>query len=281
MAKQVTVFGAKGMLGHALVPALEGAGWRVTGVDLDDGDIGELDVVHRLVADSRPDAVVNSAAYTNVDGCETEQATAYRVNAIGARNIAIAAREHGSALVHVSTDFVFDGAKSTPYVEDDPIAPQSIYGRSKAWGEDLVRSLCPRHAILRTQWLYGAGGKNFVDTMRRLFGERDELEVVADQIGCPTSTDELARAIVHVLDVRGEGTFHASCQGEVSWHGFARAIAEAVGYAGQVKETSAAKWNAPAPRPAYSALENRHFALTGGDPFRPWQDALADFLAAS
>jgi len=201
------------------------------------------------------------------------------VNAIGPRNLAMACRDRDVPLCQLSTDFVFDGTARAPYREDDPVRPLSIYGRSKEWGERFVRELAPRHWIVRTQWLYGRGGKNFVDTMRRLFSERDRLDVVADQVGSPTSTRELAAALVRILDAGGHGTWHASGRGETSWHGFARAIADRLGYRGRIEPTTAAAWNAPAPRPAYSVLRNFHLELTIGDPFRPWEQALDDYLA--
>ncbi len=277
--RRAIVFGAAGMLGRTLVPRLEADGWHVRGVDVADGDVTDLAAVRSLVTDVA--LVVNCAAYTDVDGCETEQDTAFRVNAIGPRNLAIAAEDHGAPLVHVSTDFVFDGEQRTPYVEDDPIRPESVYGRSKAWGEQFVRDLCRRHFIIRTQWLYGHGGKNFVDTMRRLFGERDSVAVVADQIGSPTSTVDLSEGIAQMVAAGGFGTYHGACGGEVSWHGLAQRIAATTGYAGEVRETTAASWNAPAPRPAYSVLRNRHFELTIGDPFRGWEAALDEHLATA
>jgi len=277
-SRRAVVLGGAGMLGRALVPALEDAGWKVRAYDIEDADITIASEIHDLVAASGADAVVHAAAMTDVDGCEKDPDLAYRINAIGTRNVAAACRDLGADLLYVSTDFVFDGEKRSPYLEDDPVAPLCVYGRSKEWGERFVRELTNRHFIVRTQWLFGPGGKNFVDTMRRVFAERDQVRVVADQIGCPTSTRDLSAAITRILDHGGHGTYHASCTGETTWFGLAEAVARAVGFGGRLEPTTAAEWNAPAPRPEYSVMRNFHLELTIGDPFRPWEDAVAEYL---
>jgi len=266
------------MLGRLLVPALARAGWEVVGYDIADADVTRAEEIAPCIAAARPRVVIHAAALTDVDGCERDPDRAYRVNAIGTRNVAAACRDHGAELVYLSTDFVFDGAKRSPYQEDDPVGPLCVYGRSKEWGERFVRELTARHYIVRTQWLFGPGGRNFVDTMRQLFRERDAVRVVTDQIGSPTATRDLAAALVRILEAGGHGTYHASCGGETSWFGLAEAIARQVGYRGRLEPTTAAQWNAPAPRPAYSVLRNYHLELTVGDPCRPWEAAVAEHL---
>lgn len=278
MRGRIVVLGGAGMLGSTLVPTLEGAGWEVLTYDIQDADITRPEDIHGLITAARARVVVHGAAITDVDGCETDPDTAYRVNAVGTRNVAAACRDTGTDLMYISTDFVFDGEKKTPYIEADAVGPRSVYGRSKEWGERFVRDLTARHFIVRTQWLYGPGGKNFVDTLRRLFAERDEVQVVADQVGCPTSTQDLSDVILNLITSGGHGTYHASCRGEVTWFGFAEAIARRIGFKGRIVASSTEEWNAPAPRPAYSALRNYHLELTTGDPCRPWEEALEAYL---
>jgi dTDP-4-dehydrorhamnose reductase len=278
MRRRIVVLGAQGMLGTTLVPGLTSAGWDVLSYDIQDADITRPDEIRALIEAARPRAVVHGAAMTDVDGCEKDPDRAYRINAIGTRNVAAACRENNVELLYVSTDFVFDGRKTTPYLEADPVHPLGVYGQSKEWGERFVREATPRHYIVRTQWLFGPGGKNFVDTMRRLMTERNEIAVVADQVGCPTATRDLTEALRAILDSGGYGTYHASCQGEVSWFGLTETIARAVDYQGKLVPTTAAIWNAPAPRPAFSALRNMHLALTVGDPCRSWSEAVEEHI---
>lgn len=281
MTARAVVLGGAGMLGKVLTPTLVDAGWEVDAYDVADADITQPEEIRALLTSSRPEVVVHAAAMTDVDGCEREPDRAYAVNALGTRNVAAVCRDLDAALLYVSTDFVFNGAKREPYQEDDAIAPLCAYGRSKAWGEQFVRELTTRHWVVRTQWLYGPGGNNFVDTMRRLFGERDEVKVVADQIGSPTATVDLAAAIRRILEAGGHGTYHAACRGETSWFGLAEAVARHLGYQGKLLPVTAAEWGAPAARPPYSVLRNYHLELTIGDPCRDWEAALADHLAAA
>jgi dTDP-4-dehydrorhamnose reductase len=269
------------MLGRALTPALAVAGWDVTAYDIDDADITRADDIRALLEAAKPAVVVHAAALTDVDGCERDPDRAYAVNALGTRNVAAVCRDLDAELLYVSTDFVFDGTKREPYIEDDPIGPLCVYGRSKAWGEQFVRELTLRHWVVRTQWLYGPGGGNFVDTMRRLFRERDEVRVVTDQIGSPTATRDLAAALVRILDGGGHGTYHASCRGETSWFGLAEFVAREVDYRGALRAVTAAEWNAPAARPPYSVLRNYHLELTVGDPCRGWEEAVSEHVRAT
>jgi len=223
----ILVVGAKGMLGRDLMEVLTG---DVRGVDVEEIDITSLESTRRALLTLKPRVVVNAAAYTDVDGCETNKELAMQVNGEGVAHLALAALEIGARLVHVSTDYVFDGAKDSPWLEDDPPHPLSVYGESKLAGE-LNARIVPDHLIIRTQWLYGLHGKNFVETMLRLAGERNELAVVDDQVGSPTWTADLARAIKALIDADCRGTYHAANAGFCSWNGFARAIFEEAGLA--------------------------------------------------
>jgi dTDP-4-dehydrorhamnose reductase len=225
--------------------------------------------------------LINCAAFTNVDGCETEFDTAYRVNGIGAGNLARAASEKGAEIVHVSTDYVFDGEKREPYYEDDPVCPMSAYGRTKLAGETFVQVNNPRHWIVRTQWLYGHHGKNFVDTMLEAARSRPSLEVVNDQIGCPTYAKDLALEIVRIVEHGPPyGIYHGSNEGACSWFDFAKRILDGAGIRNvPVNPITSDKLKRPARRPAHSILRNYHLELTIGNRMRPWEEALADYLA--
>jgi dTDP-4-dehydrorhamnose reductase len=216
----ILVVGAKGMLGCDLMQVLTG---DVRGVDIEEVDITSFESTRRVLLSLKPRVVVNAAAYTDVDGCEANRELAMQVNGEGVGHLALAAREIGAKLVHVSTDYVFDGTKERPWHEDDPTSPLSIYGESKLAGELNVRIL-PDHLIVRTQWLYGLNGKNFVETMLRLGGERKELSVVDDQTGSPTWTVDLSQAIKALIDRGCRGIYHAANAGFCTWNGFARAI---------------------------------------------------------
>ncbi|HHX40769.1 MAG TPA: dTDP-4-dehydrorhamnose reductase, partial [Armatimonadetes bacterium] len=236
--------------------------------------------VHALLEAVRLDAVVHCAAYTNVDGCERDPDQAYRVNALGTAAVAGACHAVGAALVAISTDFVFDGEKGRPYTEFDAPNPLSIYGASKLAGEELVRSLCPRHYIVRTQWLYGEHGKNFPLAILQRADAGEELRVVSDQVGVPTYTRDLSRAIARILEQPLYGTYHAANRGEVSWHGFAARLLEMAGLDhGIVRPISSDEWPSPTRRPAYSVLRPYVLELTGrAEVLRPWEEALAEFL---
>jgi len=270
----ILVVGSKGMLGQELM-GLFGSAAR--GVDVGDIDITELDSVQRVLLTLKPRVVVNAAAYTDVDGCETEKELALRVNGEGVAYLAMVSKDIGAKLVQVSTDYVFDGGKNAPYLEDDPPAPLSIYGESKLAGEMNAR-FNPDHLIVRTQWLYGHAGKNFVETMLRLAGERSELGVVDDQIGSPTWTFDLALAIKALIEKDGRGTYHATNSGFVSWNGFAREIFRLAGLAVTVNPTSTRDLGRPAARPLYSTLDCGKLAQETGLVLEPWQEALKRYL---
>lgn len=270
----ILVVGANGMLGRDLMALL---GDRARGVDIDGIDITDLQSTERVVRALHPSVVVNCAAYTDVDGCETNIETAMQVNGEGVAHLAMATRMIGARLVHISSDYVFDGAKGSPYLEDDPTHPLNVYGESKLAGE-LNAAFNPDHIIVRTQWLYGLHGKNFVETMLRLACERDELAVVDDQIGSPTWTVDLARAIIALIDHNCSGIYHAANAGYCSWNEFARAIFAETALDVSVKAMSTEQLNRPARRPLYSTLDCGKIERDAG--FRPqsWRDALRSYL---
>jgi dTDP-4-dehydrorhamnose reductase len=267
------------MLGTDLRAALEGR--DVTALGHRDLDVTDASAVLDAVAGH--EVVINAAAYTRVDDAEADEDAAYAINATGAANLARASAAQGSRLVQVSTDYVFDGRGTSPYRENAPTHPVSAYGRTKASGERFVREINPDASlIVRTAWLYGAGGSNFVKTMAKLARDRPTLTVVDDQVGQPTWSWDLAVQIVKLLDSGARsGTFHATNSGETSWFGFARAIFAGLGLdAERVSPTSSEQFVRPAPRPAYSVLGHDAWAAVGLTAMRPWQDALTEALAA-
>jgi len=270
----ILVVGSNGMLGQELM-GLFGSAAR--GVDVDEIDITDLESVQRVLITLKPRAVVNAAAYTDVDGCEAQAELALQVNGEGVAHLAMISKEIGAKLVQVSTDYVFDGGKDLPYQEDDAPAPLSIYGESKLAGEMNAR-FNPDHLIVRTQWLYGHAGKNFVETMLTLAGQRSELTVVDDQIGSPTWTYDLALAIKALIDKGCRGTYHAANTGFVSWNGFAREIFRLADLDVAVTPMSTAQLGRPAPRPLHSTLDCGKLAQDTGLVARPWQEALKRYL---
>jgi dTDP-4-dehydrorhamnose reductase len=270
----ILVVGANGMLGHDLMKELPG---EVKGIDLPDIDITSLESVQEVIERLKPRVVVNAAAYTDVDGCEGDTELAMQVNGEGVAFLAMACRSIGAKLVQVSTDYVFDGGKGSPYLEDDPTGPLSVYGESKLAGE-MNAKFTPDHLIVRTQWLYGFHGKNFVETMLRLAGEKDELAVVDDQTGSPTWTVDLARAIGALIDHDCKGTYHAANKGFCSWNDFAKAIFEESGISIRVNPLTTDKLNRPARRPLYSTLDCSRLAADSGFEPQPWREALQQYL---
>ena len=272
--RMILVVGANGMLGRDLMALL---GSRAQGVDIGEIDISSMESVLKVVGALRPEVVINCAAYTDVDGCEANCETAMAVNGEGVAHLAFACREVGALLVQISTDYIFDGGKGTPYLEDDAPHPLSVYGESKLAGE-MNAAFCPDYLIVRTQWLYGLHGRNFVETMLRLGAEKDEVTVVDDQIGSPTWTVDLARAVIALVDSGRRGIYHAANAEFCSWNGFARAIFEEAGLPVSVKPMSTEELNRPARRPLYSTLEcGKLVAATGFQP-QPWRSALREYL---
>ena len=272
----VLVTGAGGQLGVDVLAAY--AADDVVGLTHAELDIADEAAVAAAVRDHQPRLVVNAAAYTKVDACETEPDTAWAANALGPWWLARACRDAGAQLVHISTDYVFDGTATRPYTEFDPINPLSVYGRSKAAGERLVRQALPAHYIVRTSWVHGLAGANFVKTMLRLGAERDELSVVDDQTGSPTFTFDLAPAIRRLVELGRPGTFHVTNSGACTWFELARTVFELAGMDVSVKPIDTATYGAPAPRPANSMLDNTFARLTGLEPLPPWRDSLVRLM---
>jgi dTDP-4-dehydrorhamnose reductase len=275
---RLLVTGAAGMLGQDVVTAAANAGHDVVALARRDLDITDTDAVRHAVLDAGPQAVINCAAWTDVDGAEAHEEEATAVNGTAAGTLASAATGAGAHLVHVSTDYVFPGDAADPYVESDPVGPATAYGRSKLHGEAAVREAAPRHAIVRAAWVFGPGGKNFVDTMRRLAAERDEVTVVDDQVGCPTYTGHLAEALVLIAERTLTGTMHVAGGGRCSWYDLAAATFEATGAEVTLKRGSSADLDRPAPRPPFSVLISERDDV----PRLPdWRQGLAAHLAAS
>jgi dTDP-4-dehydrorhamnose reductase len=281
---RLLVTGAQGMLGHDVRRAAERAGHEPIAVDLPELDITDEGAVRAFFSRQRPEASINCAAWTDVDGAESQREQAHAVNADGAGNLARAAAEIGTPLLHISTDYVFDGVapldkdgRPRPYVESDPTGPSSVYGQTKLAGERQVLAASPKHTIVRTAWLYGVDGKNFVETMLRLAGERDAVQVVDDQVGCPTWSGHLAPALLGLLERGVSGLVHLTGAGEVSWNGFTREIFRQAEIECRVEPATSEQMARPAPRPAWSALASERDDVLA---MPPWQDGLAGYLAA-
>ena len=271
---RVLVTGAAGQIGREVVEAC--AGDDVIAADHATLDVGDRDAVLQMITSTAPDVVVHAGAWTAVDACEGDPDRAFRVNALGTRYVAEGARRVGAWVCYLSTDYVFDGTKREPYVESDPTGPRSAYGRSKLAGEHAVAAANPRHAIVRTSWLFGVGGRNFVDTMLGLAGQHDELRVVADQIGCPTYVGHLARALVELAASEAYGIHHVAGAGACSWFEFAGEIFRRAELDVRVVPCTTEEFPRPAPRPAYSVL-----GIERADSVRlpDWREGLAAYLA--
>ncbi len=278
---QVAVIGARGQLGTDLISIL---GDDALALDIEEIDITIADDVASLMRKVRPGFVINAAAYNLVDRAEEEPEVAYRVNAIGPRNLAISCSEVGAKLLHVSTDFVFglDSQRTTPYRETDPPGPLSAYGLSKLAGEYFVRSLCPQHFVVRTCGLYGVecsrGKGNFVETMLRLGAERDALDIVNDQRCTPSWTMNIARAIVALMETEQFGLYHATDSGDMTWYEFAAEIFRQSGMTVKLNPITSADFGAAAQRPAYSVLDCGKLTEATGVELPAWQSALAEYL---
>lgn len=276
--KKVIVTGANGQLGRAINLQYACSGeYELINTDVEELDITSIDKVMEFVRDVKPYAIINCAAYTAVDACEKEEDLAFRINAVGPRNLSIAATETGAKMMHVSTDYVFDGNGTRPYRETDPTGPQGAYGRTKLAGENFVKEFSNRHYIIRTAWLYG-DGKNFVKTMLRLSETHDKVRVVMDQVGSPTSAGELAKAIAYLLPTENYGLFHGTCEGDCSWAQFTEEIFRLAGKNTIVEAITSEEYGAAAQRPAYSILENYMFKMTTDFMFADWHDAIAEYM---
>lgn len=276
---KILITGVNGMLGQDLVSCLHK--YEIMGCDIYELDITNLSMVKSILFTFKPDIVINCAACTDVDGCETNIDHAFSVNGLGPRNLAVVCNELNIPLVHFSTDYVFDGKGSSPYKEWDNVDPQSIYGKSKLLGEQYVRQLTNKYFIIRTSWLYGDNGKNFVQTMLRMAKERDQIGVVNDQQGSPTYTGDLAKAVAQLIQTNAYGTYHLTNSGSCTWYEFTLEIFKQAGIAGiQVKPITTEEINRPAPRPRYSVMDNYIWRLQGFEPLRNYTYALREYLAA-
>lgn len=280
---RAVIIGASGQLAHDLAGALASEGHEVAGLTHQQIEVADLESVRAALPAARPDIVINTAACHKVDDVEDNPERAFAVNASGTRNLAIVCRDLDVPLVHLSTDYVFSGSKGTPYVESDGVDPVNVYGVSKAAGEMLLRHVWPKHYIVRSSGLYGVAGSsgkggNFVETMLRLAREGRSVRVVNDQTLTPTSTRHLARQIAVLIQRGRYGTYHATCQGECSWYGFAARIFEHSGLSPQLSPQTTAESGARATRPSFSVLDNAALRALGIDRMPPWQDALAEYL---
>ncbi len=276
--KPIIITGCNGQLGRAINVVLAGnTEYEPVNTDVAELDITNIDAVMELARKVKPYAIINCAAHTGVDACETEADKAYRINAVGPRNLSIAATETGAKIIQVSTDYVFDGFGDKPLTEFDKPNPQGMYGATKLAGENFVKDFSCKYFIIRTAWLYGEG-KNFVKTMLRLSEDRDMVTVVGDQFGTPTSALELAKAICYLLPTENYGLFHGTCEGSCNWAEFAEEIFRLAGKTTTVKHITTEEFGAPAPRPAYSVLENYMLKLTTDFKFADWHEAIEEYM---
>lgn len=287
---KILITGSKGQLGNTLCELLKTQrnslgsipeiykGCEITAVDVDTLDITDRTATDKLISKLKPELIINCAAMTNVDGCETDRDLAEAVNALGPENLAIAAEKVKAKLVHVSTDYVFRGDATVPYVETDECDPVTAYGASKRNGEIKVMASCKKHFIFRTSWLYGLVGNNFVKTIRRFAKERGALTVVNDQRGNPTNCEDLAYHILLAAETENYGIYHCTGTGECTWFDFAKKIVEFSGIPCTVDPCTTEQSNRPAKRPAYSSLDNRHLRETVGDGMREWTVALKEYI---
>ena len=275
---KVLITGGNGQLGLEIENQLTDIGnYIVIKTDRNDLNIFDFNEVNNTILDLKPDVVINCAAHTAVDLCETDIDNAYKINAIGPRNLAIASEKVGAKFVQVSTDYVFDGTASKPYREDCLTSPKSIYGTSKLMGEEFTKSFSSKYFIVRTAWLYGKGN-NFVKTMLKLAETNKELNVVNDQFGSPTSTVDLAKSIIKLINTEHYGTYHGTCEGECSWYDFAKKIFEIKNIDIKVNPVTSDEFKRRAPRPKYSVLDNFMLKLVGLNSFRNWEEALKEYL---
>lgn len=274
---KILITGAYGMLGSDLREILKNHELIATGFK--ELDITNEEKVIEFICENSPEIVINAAAYTAVDDCETNYDDAYAVNAIGPRNLAIACNKIDIPLIHISTDYVFDGSKNTPLLEDDELGPQSAYGKTKLEGEKFIQENTEKYFILRTAWLYGVHGGNFVQTMLNLAKEHDKITVVNDQIGSPTFSYDLAKGISNLLNSEKYGIYHLTNEGECSWSEFAKDIFELSKIDLKLIPVSTEEFPRPAPRPHYSVLSNEKWIKAGFPPMRNYKEALNEYLA--
>ena len=275
---KILLLGHKGMLGHDLLTELD-CHHEVIGMDIGEIDIVSREQCQKAIDENSPDIIINTAAYTNVDGCEKAKDECFAVNAEAVKNIAQACSGKNICIIHFSTDYVFDGNGTEPYKEDHPCKPINTYGASKLAGERYLQDLAKKYILIRTAWLYGKNGKNFVQTIMEKARTIGHLEVVDDQVGSPTYTKDLAAAIALLIDVKAAGIFHITNRGSCSWYQFAVKILQEGGITGvDVTPIKSDKLVRLAKRPAYSVLSAQKFIQTTGKTMQPWQLALQDYL---
>lgn len=274
---KILITGSNGMLGHDLENVLKNKHELIltTSKTL---DITDKDKTMEIIKENNPDIVINSAAYTDVDGCETNQDLAYAVNGQGVKNLALACRQIDCPLVHVSTDYVFDGTARDPIPEDGEIGPISVYGKSKLMGEQAIEEILDKYFIVRTAWLYGINGKNFPKTMLELAENHPEITVVYDEVGTPTYTPDLAYGISELIETDFYGIYHLTNSGSCSWCEFARYIFEIAGRDVNVVPVTASEFSRPAPRPSYSVLMNKKWIENGFEPLRDYKEAISEYI---
>lgn len=275
---KVLVTGAHGQLGRELTALLSECGISFYAASRNDMDITSMEAVRKKLREVNPTVIIHAAAYTNVDQAEADEDLAYSINAYGSRHVAIAAREIGASLCYISTDYVFNGQGLKPYNEYDRPEPIGVYGQSKFAGEELVKSLCDKYFIVRTSWVFGQYGNNFVKTMLRLSEEKKEIGVVTDQIGSPTYTADLARFLLSLIQTEKYGIYHASNTGSCSWYEFAQAIFELTNKDTIVRPVTTEQFPRPAKRPSYSVLNHVAIRANGFKELPHWRDALHSFL---
>jgi dTDP-4-dehydrorhamnose reductase len=287
---KILITGVKGQLGSEIIHMIKDGkselgeissiyrSAEVVGLGSEELDITNLNVVQKFVSKLKPDVIINAAAYTNVDACENNEDIAFKVNAVGTRNLAISAEEVRAKIIHISTDYVFKGEGNVPYREYDFTNPVSVYGKSKLAGENFVRELSSRYFIVRTSWLYGYNGNNFVKTILKAGKEKGHLNVVNDQRGNPTNAEDLSHHILKLALSEEYGTHHCTGIGECSWYDFASKIIEYAGIKCTVSPITSDKFIRAAKRPSYSSLDNMMLRCTVGDEMREWQEALKMFI---
>ncbi len=274
---KVLIIGSEGMLGHDLVDILSAEN-EISTTTIDTLDITDIEKTIATVKNINPDVVVHAAAFTDVDGSETNEDLAYKVNVIGTRNVAVACNEVDAALVYICTDYVFDGTKGSSYYEYDQINPLSVYGKTKHLGEVCVKDILNKFYIVRTSWLYGYHGPNFITTMLKLAEKMDSISVVADQFGSPTYTVDLARAISELIKKPIYGTYHVTNSEHCSWYEYAQEIFQIAGIDIEVNPVSTEEFGSPAPRPKYSVLENYNWKMEGFPKIRSYKEALMEYM---
>ena len=273
---EILIIGASGMLGYDLIEEISNHNLILTNSKT--LDITNKKEVMNSISKFKPDIVINAAAYTDVDGCEENEDLAFNVNGEGVKNLALACKKYDAALVHISTDYVFNGENDKPWVEDDPVGPVSVYGKSKLKGEEAIVENMEKYFIIRTAWLYGYNGKNFPRTMLELAKTHDEITVVYDEVGSPTYTKDLAHAIAQLIESDYYGVYHITNSGSCSWCEFSRYIFEIAERDVKVIPVKASEFNRPAPRPHYSVLENKKWKDNGFKPLRDYKEAIKEYI---